>query len=173
MKRIFAFILVAAALALCLTGCNSGPDFEDAFEIRGIEYVKNELSTPERMDFAGLVSDDTLEVYEIGYEGDTVKEIYKTFYLNVEQYDQTQRESVKQAMEKSFAAAEEFSRFTISHELTDKYYVMKVSMIGLDSMSTLKDAVECGLIEYMPEDISVLTISDAESSLTAIGFIKR
>ena len=173
MKKTVALILAVALFALCLTACNSGPDFEDMFDERGVEFVENELSTPERMTFAALASEDTLEVYEVGYEGDTVREIYKTFYLNIEQYDQSQRESVKQAMQNSFAAAEEFSDITITHELTDKYYVMRARIIKLDTVSMLVDAIECGLIEYMPEGVQVLAISDVESALTAQGFVKR
>lgn len=173
MKRLVSLALALIMISLCLVGCNSEPKFEDKFEERGIAFEEHTLSTPSRMDFVGLVTPDTIEVYELGYEGETVKEIYKTFYLNIEQYDQSQRESVKQAMQESFAAAEEFSSFTISHELTEKYYVMKVRITGFDSLSTLNDAVESGIVEYMPEGISELKISDAETSLTSHGFVKR
>lgn len=188
-------MLVTVVLMLCLTACGgedgntttapmatttikpvsttkAPENFDEAFTIRGIAFTKHEFSTAQSAAFVGLTTDDTLELVELGYEGDTVKEVFKTFYLNVEQYDASQKESIKQSMELNFAEAENISCVTITHEISDKYYIMKTQINSLDNADNLKAVIEAGLLDFASEGVSSLQMSAAEDVLVAYDFIK-
>ena len=105
MKKILSFILVVVLLALCLGACSGGGEqqtttgatttrqyatipttipassFSEAFSMRGLTYTAHAFQSAGSSAFVGLVTEDTLELYELGYEGDTVKEAVRTFYM--------------------------------------------------------------------------------------------
>lgn len=194
MKKVLIFMLVAVVFTLCLTACRGGDNtnttasattttkpisttkapenFDEAFTIRGITFTKHEFSTPQSAAFVGLTTDDTLDLVEFGYENDIVKEVYKTFYLNIEQYDISQKESIKQSMVDNFAQAATIPGVTITHEITDKYYVMTTDIKVFDNADAFDAAVREGLLDFTNEGVLTLKMSDAENVLTADGFIK-
>lgn len=194
MKKIFIVMLAALVLTLCLTACGgegdsqtttgvttttnpvtttkAPEDFNDAFVMRDVEFVKHEFSTSQSASFVGLTTDDTLDLVEFGYEDDTVSEVYKMFYLNVDGYDASQRESIKQSMEANFADAAAIECVTITHEITDKYYIMTTEIKALDNADNLSAVISEGLLDFAAEGISSLKMSEAEDVLTANGFIK-
>lgn len=199
MKRIIFFVLATVIFVLALAACNrndtpsttttsssinattyktvnttKAPDnFDHAFSLKGLSYSPYEFSTPSSAAFVGLTTDDTLELFEFGYEGETVKEMTKTFYLGVDGYDAAQKDSIKAAMEENFADAEGLSGVTITHELTDKYYILTIELKSLDDSATLNADIRAGLIDYFTSERSSLSISAVEDVLGAYAFIKR
>lgn len=199
MKRIIFFVLAAVIFVLALAACNrtestattttsssisattvqsisttKAPDnFDHAFSLKGLAYSPYTFSTPSSAAFVGLTTDDTLELLEFGYEGDTVKEYTKTLYLNVEGYDAAQKDAIKSAMEENFAEATKLNGVTITHELTDKYYILTLELRSLDDSATLNADIKAGLIDYFTSERSSLSIASVEDVMGAHDFIKR
>jgi hypothetical protein len=184
------FLLVAVVVALCLSACNGNggswditttslvvttrapEDFNDAFAIRGITFEKHQFSTPQSASFVGLTTDDTLELVELGYDGNTVKEVFNALYINIEQYDAAQKESIKQGMESNSAQAATIPGVTITHKIVDKYYIMTTEIKVFDNADTFDAAVRAGLLDFTNEGALPLKVSDVENVLIAKGFIK-
>ncbi len=199
MKRIIFFVLAAVIFVLALAACNrtensattttsssivattvnsinttKAPDnFNHAFSLKGLSYSPYTFSTPSSAAFVGLTTDDTLELLEFGYEGDTVKEMTKTLYLGVDGYDAAQKDAIKSAMEENFAEAAKLNGVKITHELTDKYYIMTLELRSLDDSATLNADIKAGLIDYFTSERSSLSIAAVEDVLGAYDFIKR
>ena len=110
---------------------------------------------------------------EYGYDGDQVKEAFKTFYLNVEQYDATQKQSIKSSMESNFADAQALSFVTITHSLTDDYYIMTAHIKALDNADNVAAVSETDLLPFVSEGTSSLSISAIEDTLLSNEFVKN
>lgn len=199
MKRIMFFALASVIFVLALASCGKAestattttsasivattlnsvsttkaPDsFDHAFSLKGLTYSPYTFSTPSSAAFVGLVTDGTLDLFELGYEGETVKSAVKTFYIFLEGYDETQKLSIKQSMEENFATAQQISCVTITHELIDDYYVMRVVMNDLDNPENLRTVCNEGLLDFVSAVPETLTITAAEDALNKLDFIKR
>ena len=197
MKKILSFILVAVILALCLGACSDGGEeqtttgatttrqyatipttipassFSEAFSMRDLTSTAYDFESADSSAFVGLVTEDTLELYELGYDGDTVKEAVKTFYMHLEGYDETQKLSIKQSMEENFAAAQALSCVTLTHEIVGDYYVMRAVMNGLDNSENLSAVCREGLLDFVSGVPATLSVKAAEDALTSKDFIKR
>ena len=183
MKKILILMLTVAMLVLCLTACgdNEGTDnttkgaesFGEVLSLRGIDHTMYQFSTPDRVAYASQVTEETVDVVELGYDGQTVSELVKTFYMNVEQYDVAQRTSVKESMENSFSKAEGIAGVTITHNLTDKYYIMKIEIKGLNDPSVADEVNSAGILDFAKDTRLEFTVKALESALLSNGYIKK
>lgn len=110
----------------------------------GIVLVPSEFETQERASFV-VKSGYAIDVQEVGYENNIVKELTETAYLDVSDYTYSQQLQVLDTMKAQYDSVD-VSGCAIESKLIDDYVVITVRMWDMDDPDTLAGLKAQGLV---------------------------
>lgn len=191
-KRLVAMLVIAACMIACFAGCSSAPadaedetpeviehspEYDAVFE--GISVTKTDVSFGGMESSAFVLESEggMVECFEFGYEGDKICAYVDTVYLDITEYDETERDDLDLAMKETFASVEAMDSVEITYAMVDDNYIITLSVDGLDDVDILQEVISAGVfaLETTGDDseVTYLSMEQIESSLTAQGYIKR
>lgn len=135
----------------------------------GIDHYTTIFSTPNRAAFVAEVN-GMYDVLEYGYEGDIIKEMTETLYIDVYGYTEAEQQSILEAMEDSLAHAMDLEDAYIYFELYDDYVITTVMMQNLDDADNVRAFINAGLITSDTADVTVLSFSRSAQGLETGGY---
>ncbi len=122
--------------------------------------------------FAMESSDGMIENMEFAYKNDTIKELIDTIYYPISEYDAEYIDLLDDAMREGFASAEAIECCTVTYDITDDFYIIKIHSTELDNSKNLKALSDAEVITYDGFAMS-LSMEDTASALTSQGYAER
>lgn len=155
---------------------NQGPDEDGWYPVEtymwdeyGIDHYATIFSTSNRAAYVAEVN-GMYDVQEFGYDGDTIKQMTETLYIDVYGYTEDQQQSVLKSMEDSFAHVESIEDAYIYVELYDNYVVTTIMMDNLDNPQNLKEFISAGLISSSEKNPAMISFSQSAQMLKNGGY---
>lgn len=135
----------------------------------GIEHYASVFSTSNRAAYVAEVN-GMYDVQEFGYDGDTIKQMTETLYIDVYGYTDAQQQSVLKSMEDSFAHVADIEDAYIYCELYDDYVITTIMMENLDDPQKLKTFISAGLISSSEPNPAKISFAQSAQMLANGGY---
>ena len=113
-----------------------------------------------------------IEKIEIGYSGDTVKEMYNVIYYPIAEYNDEEIGLFEQSIKASFAEYEVEGFCSIEYSTTSTYMIISLHFIELNKLTNINKLNDMGLLSGT-SFATEISAKQTETGLIASGYIKR
>ncbi|MBR5271909.1 MAG: hypothetical protein IKU25_00720 [Clostridia bacterium] len=139
----------------------------------GAEFVEAEFLTEHNATF--ILADEEnaiLDIQEIGYDGDTIKEMYQSVYVYVGDYTASQKETMEDSLYSIFGDVSDIDCAYVWVEDMGDWMLLEVGVWDLDVPANLKAVSDAEIIELYGSDVQSLSYKATETVFKNSGYTK-
>lgn len=189
MKKSIAILLAAMMVCSVLAGCGGSSDTNTPTtapttapvtdnpaytEIFTNNFIVDAPALFLMLDSASFATETNslIEKMEFGYKDDIIHEMINTIYYPVADLPEEEKATLDTTMKEACAEYIALDFCTVSSNMGNAYYQIKLTFTGLDDADHVLALQELGLIEG-DESSGLCSMSQTEATLLAQGYIKK
>ncbi len=139
----------------------------------GIDFYSMEFEAANSATFVSVDEENgIIDLQEVGYDGDTVKEMYQTVYFDAYGYSESEKEAIADNFYNLFGAVDELDCAFVDIYEENDYIILEIYSWDMDNADNLKALNDAGVIMVKGSNVSRLSYSATASLYASSGYTK-